>query len=84
MQHIQFEREQEVTAANENAALPNLNCGGIKLIYKTLTLKVCQGQHTKLKKLVDLLNSAYNSSFPVKVFFRKFCIRPIEVLYDAV
>ena len=33
MQHIQFEREQEVTAANENAALPDLNCGGIKLMY---------------------------------------------------
>ena len=32
MQHIQFEGEEKVIAANGNAALSDLNCGGNKLM----------------------------------------------------
>ena len=33
MQHIQFEGKEKVTAANGDAALSDLNCGGNKLRY---------------------------------------------------
>ena len=50
MQHIQFEEKKKVTAANENAALPDLNCGGIKLMESNFDIKDMTRPTYKTKK----------------------------------